>query len=187
MYFHKIILTLFALVIFSSCATTNAPEGWLPQAEDIPSDPYGAWCTLSINNYSKLNKSIENIVTGELIAVDDSSVYILNDILLDRVDHTSILKSVIELDSKHYEYGGHTCLGTLSTISHGLLSIVTAPLWILFGWPVAIGETYRDRYVGNPPDHLYWSTVRKFSRFPQGISSDVDYRSLKLNAKQNMK
>lgn len=184
MYFHKIILTLFALVLFSSCATTNAPEGWLPQAEDIPSDPYGAWCTLSISTNSNLNNMSESIVSGELIAVDDSSVYILNDILIERIDHNSILKSVIELDSKHYEYGTHSCMGTLSTISHGFFSIFTAPLWILFGWTAAVGETYRDRFVGNPPDKLYWSTAQKFSRFPQGISSDLDYRSLILNPKQ---
>lgn len=187
MYFLKIFLTLFVLVILSSCATTNAPDGWLPKAEDIPTDTYGAWCTLNIKVNSRLNKSGENVVAGELIAIDDSSIYLLNDVLLDRIPQRNILKSVIELDRKHYEYGIHTSFGTLSTISHGLVSIITAPMWILFGWPVAIGETYRDRYLGNPPDNLYWNTVRKFSRYPQGISSDVDYQSLKLKAKQEMK
>ena len=114
-----------------------APEGWLPEAEDIPSESFGAWCTLTLESSEIFRNKDQNRVMGELIAVDDTSIFILNDISLNQIPQRAIVKSEIELDRKHYEYGTHTCLGIVSTISHGLVSIITAPIWILFGWPIA--------------------------------------------------
>ena len=173
MSFLKNCSVLISAILLSSCAATYAPEGWLPRAEDIPSDTYGAWCTLTLKASNAIKKYDQNIIMGELIAVTDTSVFILNDILLDKISKKNIERSIIELDSKHYEYGIHTCLGTLSTISHGILLVATAPLWILTGVSVSVGETNRDRYIGDPPDKLYWESVRKFSRFPQGLPDDI--------------
>ncbi len=179
MRFLKIIFSLSTLLLLSSCVTTYAPEGQLPRAEDIPVDAYGAWGTLTVKVSPALSNSDQNIIMGELIAVDDTSVFILNDILLDQVLKKNIEKSIVELDRKHYEYGVHTCLGTVSTISHGILLVVTAPLWILIGIPISAGETNRDRYVADTPDEGYWQSVKNFSRFPQGLPKEINKYLLK--------
>lgn len=175
----KLLFILAIIFLFSSCKTIYAPDGALPEAENLPSDPYGAWCVLKLKDSSSRKNKEQKLVMGELIAVDDTSVYVLSDTLLKKIPHKSIETSVIEIDQKNKRYITHACMGTIFTFSHGWLSVFTAPLWLLFGLPVAINETARDRYAAEYPDITYWESVSKFSRFPQGLPEDLNANLLR--------
>jgi hypothetical protein len=86
----------------------------------------------------------QNKLMGELIAVNDTSIYLLNDVLLNQIPKTVIVKSEIELDRKHYEYGLHTCLGIVSQFHMEFL----LPQPYGYCWSSSfVGETNRDRYI----------------------------------------
>ncbi|MCJ7554813.1 MAG: hypothetical protein MUO34_13135 [Ignavibacteriaceae bacterium] len=178
MYYHnKVIkLTCFLSFLFiNSCAITYAPTDWLPDTKDVASETYGGWITVTA--LSANEKVFE--YSGEFIAVDENNVYLLYDSVY-IISKTDIQKSVLEIDEKNsIEYGLWALGGTLSTISNGKFLVITAPLWLLGGIPSAAGESYRDYYEAEYPDSVYWESVSKFARFPQGLPDGVHYNELK--------
>ncbi len=178
MYYHNIVIKLTCILSFvfmTSCAVTNAPTDWLSDTKDVASDTYGGWITITALDATE--KVFE--YSGEFIAVDEKNVYLLYDSVY-IISKTDIRKSVLEIDEKNsIEYGLWTLVGTLATISNGKFLIITAPSWLLFGIPSVAGESYRDYYESEYPDSLYWESVSKFTRFPQGLPDDVHHYSLR--------
>ena len=116
--------------------------------------------------------------SGEFIAVDENVVYLLYNSVY-QIPRHKIYSSVLELDSKSSTgYGLWTAGGTVSTFSNGYFLVITAPLWLLVGIPSTVGESSRDRYEIEYPKDVYWEKVKKYARFPQGVS-DIDLTSLK--------
>ena len=92
---------------------------------------------------------------------------------------SKITNSTLELDEKSATaYGIWVFLGTIATISNGYYSVITAPLWLLAGIPVSVGESVRDRYEMEEPTQEYWESIKIFARFPQGVT-DIDLASIK--------
>jgi hypothetical protein len=61
---------------------------------------------------------------------------------------------------------GWGVLGTVSTLSHGLLLIVSAPLWVISSGIVA-GIESNAALVDHPEEPL--AAFAKFARYPQGM------------------
>ena len=120
---------------------------------------------------------------GEFISSDTLSVYLLADSLY-VVNKVDVISSILELDKKNStDFGLWTAGGCLLTITNGFFAVITAPIWLITGIPVAIGESVRDRYESDNPNSTYWNSIQKFARFPQGIA-DIDITALK--PKQNI-
>jgi hypothetical protein len=69
-----------------------------------------------------------------------------------------------------------TTLGTISTLSHGFLLVLSAPFWIVAG--SAISASYsREGETKYPKKD--WNSLRTFARFPQGWPSGLDRRVLR--------
>jgi len=168
MFTHKNILyssLLILSVLTVGCATTYAPDNWLPETDKVPQSNYGGWITLIVN------ESDEKVMQygGEFIAVDTLNIYLLYDSLY-VIPKEKIINSIIELDQKNTgAYGAWVAGGSLATLSNGWYAGITFPLWLLAGIPAASGESFRDRYEADNPDEFYWDEVNIFSRFPQGI------------------
>lgn len=171
MYYHKIfiIVALSTFLFYQSCATSYAPSDWLPGTDDVATETYGGWITLTAATLD--NKLFE--YSGELIAIDTNSVYILYDSLY-QLPKNCIHSSVLEIDERNTpEYSLWVIGGTLSTISNGKFLLITAPLWLLLGIPATVGESFRDYYESEQPDTNYWESITKFARFPQGLPPDA--------------
>ena len=183
MLFHKIKYSVLyiALLFFYGCATSYAPDNWLPNTDQIQKEAYGGWLTLYISDYSGTeNYGTPAITSGEFISSDSNNVYLLTVDNLLTINKSEIQEAILELDDKNTgEYAIWTTLGTLSTLSHGMFLTVSAPLWIIVGSSAASGESLRDRYVEELPAAIYWDKVQKFARFPQGIPPDLDLKELK--------
>jgi hypothetical protein len=177
MYYHKvIILLIFLMALFcSSCATSYAPSGWLPDLDNVTEKCHGGWITITAPGDGE--KVYE--YSGEFIATDSSRVYLLYDSLYIILKNT-IQYSALELDEKNTaEYSLWIVGGCLATVSNGLYAVFTAPLWLLIGVSAVAGESSRDYYEADYPDSVYWDTVNKFSRFPQGLSEPIPNIKLK--------
>lgn len=183
MLFHKIIYSVLciALLLFYGCATSYAPDNWLPNTDQIQKEAYGGWLTLYVADYSTTqNDGVPAEISGEFISSDSNNVYLLTVDNLRTINKSEIKEAILELDDKNTgEYSIWTTLGTLSTLSHGKLLIFSAPLWLIIGISAASGESFRDRYVEELPATTYWEEVQKFARFPQGIPLDLDLNELK--------
>lgn len=175
---HKKIICLLIISFITGCATTYAPDSWLPDTDDVPQNPYGGWITL-ITEPDTINPAEKWMqFSGEFISLDDNNVYLLYDSLY-QVPKRKITNSTLELDAKSSTaYGLWVFGGSISTISHGYYAAITLPLWLIFGIPSAVGESVRDRYELDYPDQQYWDSVKVFARFPQGIS-DIDLTTIK--------
>jgi len=172
MFTHKNILyssLLILSMLTAGCATTYAPDNWLPETDKVPQSNYGGWITLIVNESN--DESDEKVMQygGEFIAVDTVNIYVLYDSLY-VIPKEKIINSIIELDQKSTgAYGAWVAGGSLATISNGAFLVITFPLWMVAGIPATSGESFRDRYEQENPDEYYWDDVRKFSRFPQRV------------------
>jgi hypothetical protein len=181
MYIHKNTLCaiiLISAILFNGCATTYAPDNWLPDTPDVTQNVYGGWITVITEPDSLYPNEKWMQYGGELISLDDNDIYLLYDSLY-QIPKKKIRNSTLELDEKNATvYGVWTFLGTLSTISNGKFLIITAPLWLLIGIPATVGESVRDRYEMEEPTQEYWDSINKFARFPQG-TANIDLYSIK--------
>jgi len=181
MFIHKILFYFFLVIpflILIGCATSYAPGNYLPDTDDVPQNVNGGWITI-ITEPDSLN-SDDNWMqySGEFISTGDSVIYLLYDSLYE-ISKCKIVESILELDEKNTTtYGLWVLGGSLLTISNGAYGIYTLPPWLLLGIPTIIDESARDRYEEINPTQEYWESIRKFSRFPQGVSG-IDISKIK--------
>jgi hypothetical protein len=161
---------------FARCASSRAPQGWLSKLDQVQRQAFGAWVSLE-------RRSGETTVTlsGELIAVEGRDVLLLGEKGIVQIPVSEVEKTRVEIFHEARKAALWATLGTLSTISHGIGLIISAPIWISVGIGYAAGEsrTGMMEFSGIPLDE-----IRKFARFPQGLPRGVDLNSLKLKSTQ---
>ena len=160
------------LLILWGCASTNAPRDWLPGAAEMQSDAFGAWITLSPKQHSRADR-----MSGELIAVQPDSVFILVQDSLVAMPRAGIADATLAAYDNHWgSLWGWTALGAVSTLSHGIFLILSAPLWILVGSITAASASHEP--IRQYPDRP-WEELKKFARFPQGLPVGIDRGALR--------
>ncbi len=157
------------------CAATQAPRGWLASPTAMQTESYGGWVKLQYSTAAKKKVSL----AGELIAIDADSVFLAGDTF-----HAIALSDLKSARLETYQsnsagMGGLVGLGTVSTISNGLLLIFTAPIWII-GGSVTTGVRSREPMIDYP--RREWSRLAAFARFPQGLPGGIDRRQIKIKA-----
>jgi hypothetical protein len=163
------------MILITGCAHTYAPRRWLPNTDQIQQEAFGGWLTIE---YKIQDENIRE-VRGEYITSDSSLVYLLYDSLY-IIPKNRITDAVLEIDDKNTgAYSGWTTLGTLSTVSNGWFLIFTFPSWLTTGIIASSGESFRDRYSSSDPADAYWTSIIKFSRFPQGLPENANLKSLR--------
>ncbi len=168
---HCAVMLSFSLLL--GCAASHAPRGWLSNPAALPAESYGGWLKM---NYATAAKK-KATLAGELLAVSADSVF-----LLEKTFHAIALSDIksarLEIYNSHSgDMGGLVFLGTLSTISNGVLLIVTAPLWILGGLGSTAARSHEPMIYFPKHD---WSRLAAFARFPQGLPSGLDRRQIKM-------
>ena len=153
------------------CASTGAPDRWLHAAADGPTDPYGAWVTVT------LVKPHEDFsVAGEFLAVDADSLYVLDGGARPRDPVIGIPLAMIaeakiaSFDPQTGKASWWVVAGSLSTLSHGMRAAVTLPLWVIMGSALTadISRSPLEYYPETP-----WPELRMYARFPQGPPPDL--------------
>ncbi len=157
---NKIFFVL-ALSVFTLSGCVNNAK--LPKYNEIGSHPYGVIIEMAYRS--------DEFLTGELIAVNDSNVYILS----------SNYKTCMEIPKKqikYYEiqfaqpkhYGLSMLLLPFSTISHGYFALLTFPINFVATTIITATSEYnytiRDKKLKYEQLHMY-------ARFPQGIPDGV--------------
>jgi hypothetical protein len=120
---------------------------------------------------------------GELIAVDDDSMYVVRNVGIVSVPATDVRRILLQVHgSSTAAVAAWAVVGTLSTASHGLYSMISAPLWILGSTVAGVEASKLGKQKHEPP--VRWPQVAQslqpFARFPGGLPSSVDRRNLIL-------
>jgi len=149
------------------CASNPAPQGWLPKAVVAQRTTRGGWIVVERKKDAPGGR-----VAGELIAVEEDRIYVLDDSGLQTVERGSIEKmNLAGYATDGAALGGWAALGTLSTLSHGKFLVLTAPLLWLAGGIASAADESRGGFA-KPGD------FQKYARFPQGLPPGLDADAL---------
>ena len=161
---------LLALALGAACYTSSAPDDWLGNAQDMQRGAYGGWVSImrSDGSYS----------SGELIAAQQDSIFVLNAAGLAGMATRDMASAKMEtFRAKVTGDAFWGVAGAFSTISHGFVLILTAPLWIISS--TAATASYSRAPVVKTSQ---WSTLAPYARFPQGMPRGLERARLRMPA-----
>lgn len=143
----------------------------VPKLEDLKSSPYGSFIKVKLNDKSK--------IVGELISVENRKLRILSyqqtePILVD-VSQENVKKFKLRFASVPELIRASPIL-TLLSLSHGYFFLITIPLNLM----VTLGMiAISDDQVNYTKEEISYEELKMFSRFPQGIPSAIDVKTLR--------
>ncbi len=175
------------MLLFGACTRDLVPPGnYAPVGNEAGTELYGCWTELQLHGYYRKKNNAE--YAGELIAIHEDSLFLL---MLNNSLHIFPVTEVQKLKLVHYKYNA----GNLFWFGAGmfipnLLGMVAYPdyanSFFVLGIPTIFGAglgtlitltSYKIiRYPGI--DNQSIQALRKYSRFPQGISNTIDPYSL---------
>ncbi len=170
----SLLASVLLAVTSAGCASNPAPDGWLPAASEVSTEPYGAWIVLQI-----VSADSGRTVSGELIAAHSDSVFILSSGNLEA--HSA--GEIVDARVAWYESGSSslvlwTVAGSLASMSHGAYGIISLPLWIIFG-TIATSSQAGSPLVDYQPAMSLPRTLSPYSRFPQGLPPNLNRSQLR--------
>lgn len=172
---HNNIFLIFITIlciVFSHCASTNAPMGWLVKPESVPTDTYGAWIKIRTHH---------GLISGELISLMNDTVFVADTAALHGVASADIISArLATYNAAHSNIGAFAFFGTISTISNGAFLIFTAPMWIIGGTIASIIRSY-EPIIDYPKRPL--TDFSPYARYPQGLPSGLQRNDIRM--KQN--
>ena len=170
------------LAALAGCAGNNAPAGFLASPDETARTAWGGWISLEFASTPEPTDprpaARVSRLEGELIAVGEDSVYVLAAGGVTAVSVASVRRATLTAyDSKAGELGAWTLVGTLSTLSHGVGLIISAPLWLATGITATSEQSHKGRVSGT--ERRSWEDMRPFARFPQGLPPALDHAALR--------
>ena len=96
--FSSLLFTCSLVII--GCATSYAPDDWLPDTDDVPQNAHGGWITVVTQELKSQSDEEWMQYGGEFIALDEDNVYVLYDSLY-IIPKNIIAESVVDLDQKN--------------------------------------------------------------------------------------
>lgn len=163
----KSLALITVLLILGGCASNNAPIGRLVPPEKAQEGVLGAWVEVTLNADEQSGESVK--ISGEFIAYDSSksTIYLLSEMNLTEISLSDIKKAKLTFaDSKSGELADWTAAGAVSTLTHGVFLLATAPLWIIVGSASTASQSHTAQETYPT---VSWNDLRKYARFPQGL------------------
>ena len=153
-------LAAMVLLGIGACARSSpAPRSWQRSAGEAARSVHGSWIVVETRRGST--------VGGELLAVDRDYLHVAvpPDVIRVAVGDLAKVRLVRfegDIDSK-LSLG---IVGTLSTLTHGVFLVFSAPIWMISTTVATRTESSAGVYDSSPVD---LGVLQQFSRFPQGL------------------
>ena len=120
---------------------------------------YGGWIVVTLRDGAMLH--------GELLAVQSNTLYVLDPAnTTQKIPLQHVEKAALYTYESAAGFGAWGVLGSLSTISHGFVSVFSFPIWVLVSSIAAGAESTHVR-LRYPQDGV--DSLAKWARFPQGM------------------
>ena len=167
----KLIISILLIVMLNCCSTIKAPIGSVPNRKALRTDCYGGWLDLRLN-------SSNDTVTGEFIAANEDSIYIMQSGKVQTYAISNISSArVITFNNSRGAYVVWTVAGSLLTISNGGFLVFTLPPVLISGILTTVAEAKRINYLDYPSNSF--KELSKYARFPQGMPEGIKTSDLK--------
>lgn len=157
------------LAVVAAC--TQIPSPGPPSLEMMERKGWGG--------YVVVNTRPSGRVAGELIAIDSKYIYVLRRPIRPTALTVTELAQVSTATLYRYEpeggFGTWGLVGALSSISHGVLLVLSVPVWIVSAGVSSDFE--RSHVIMNYPESG-WREFQNWARFPQGLPPNVTEQSL---------
>ena len=168
-----------AALVWSGCASTRAPDGFLGSVDEVQSTAWGSWVVVESDGPDS------SLLAGELAAADDDSLFVLQSGGLVGIAKEHVRTVRVEVhQSRHGRYGLWTLLGSITTPSHGVVMLISLPSWVLTGSIITAAvstEPYRHYDRGKEPStssQVDWNGLRSYARYPQGLPPGISRSAL---------
>ncbi len=163
-------LLSFSILFACFTAVSCSSKKYLPKPREIGYNPYGSHIKAYVRNLP--HKGSKPNIKGELIAVSDSSVFVLiraNNQCIefpkkDLIDYT------LTYAKPPSRYLWTIPVYTASTISHGVLLVFTAPVNLIYTLAVVNSANQAYQYTA---EDIPLTSLHSFARFPQGIPKHI--------------
>lgn len=171
MSYYRLIYAVVLIAMVTGCKTISAPKGSVPKRKQLPLDAYGAW-------FSGRQSAQKMLVQGELIAIENDSIFILSADELKGIPAKEIDSAgVIVFNTEENTYAIWTGLLTAASLTTGYFAGLTLPLSLGVGIVTTRDEANRINSFDFPQNS--WPTISKFARFPQGMPPGIDRKSIR--------
>ncbi|MFN0245273.1 MAG: hypothetical protein ACKV2T_00100 [Kofleriaceae bacterium] len=165
------LVAIFALAAITTACTEN-PDPRKPTLVKMQQEGVGGWIVAT----SRAGWQVQ----GELISVTREYVHILRvkqpGAALVYLRTADVARAQVYTYESESGLGAMGVLGTLSTISHGFVLILSAPVWIL-ATAAAISVEMGHVELDYPKSHTL-KQLSQWARFPQGIPAAIDEEAL---------
>lgn len=169
---RRVAWVLLLAGVADGCATNTAPRNFLPAPAASQRTAYGGWIEVTRGDARHPERS-----AGELLAIQHDSVYLLSGRGPEVYAQSDVTSAKLTAyDSESGLLATWTLIGTLSTISHGWLLVLSAPVWIIAGSVTTAHQSHQ-------PEFLFptaaWEDLRAYARFPQGLPPGLDLATVR--------
>jgi hypothetical protein len=164
---NKLAIIGCIVLLMSSCASRKA---YLPDAETANTNAYGSF--IKVKRYSTYTN-----VKGELIALDSSSIIVMDE-KLDQCVRIPI-EDIFEFKLRYAnsrQYGWSIPFAGILPFMHGFYSLLTIPTHLIV--TIIVTSSGNRAYTYNSRVISYKELVM-FARFPQGLPPNVDLSLIK--------
>ena len=146
------------LCLLLGCAGHPAPDG--ETLDKAVKQPYGGYIVVTLRDGT--------VRKGELLAIDRNALWVLD---RRHQTHSFELRAISRADLYKYDHEGFGWwggLGSLSTLSHGALLLISLPVWAIATMIVSSAES-THAHLSYPDDEI--KELSMWARYPQGMPS----------------
>ena len=179
------IIAVFVSVLFlSGCSTAKIPAGYRFNPRDVKKEITGSWIEINAFQTQVLSPDIK--LSGELIAIQSDTVYILTETQLKSVTFNKIFEATLYIyNNQAGKYAVATgslyfpdILAAIANNMSGFLAIGVP--WILAGSIITLSIGNNDSNLLIYPGRNQIEDFKKFARFPQGLPPGIEKDKLHL-------
>lgn len=163
-----LLIFITGLLIFTGCNATKIPRNYLPNPHEMRNNITGSWIDVTI--HSDLADGLNVQLSGELIAIQSDTLFILSDIQLSAIKSVNIDTAILYIFKNQ---GGKFALITGLLIVPDIIGAIaySMPGFLFLGVPVlAVGSAFAiTEGIGKSNRLLYpgrntFEQFRKFAR-----------------------
>jgi hypothetical protein len=179
------ILLLSGFILFlAGCNVSKIPVSYRYNPRQLKKDITGNWTEVRLN--SKDITGSEVVLSGELIAIQSDTIYILTKHGLEGIHPYNVREAILYMFmSQSGKYAATTGLLYLPDIIAAI--VIGEPAFLALGIPWVLTGTIETMATGlNNPNLLNYpyknqlSELKKFARFPQGMPPGINKSRLHL-------
>src|SRR5262245_17441781 len=161
---------LACVLLVAAACSPHPPAGSTPEPEQAVNEVCGGW----VHCEDLEGKWLPD--TGELLAVGADTLWLYSDSAggVRAMPLATIGRAEVYWYDRDTEIIGlWTTLGVISTLSHGVGLVFSAPVWLAFGLAAAGTDLAASRVQIDSPD---FGRLRPYARFPAGWPPGLEWR-----------